>query len=319
MLRRFAVFAAILVLGLIFYFVNPTQEYLVAKTLFALAGLYFVFAIVLEQYISRRIQGRKMRYGLRKVLTALYVLVFVGAVFAIWVQEPNAVAVSIGLIGAALTFVLQDFLKNLVGGFAIFASNIYGVGDRIQYLDKRGDVVDIGLLYTTLLEITEWVGGDQATGRLSTLPNGLAFTNVVDNYTKDFPFVWDEVSFPITTDSDLGYATERFRAIAEEETAATAAAAEAALTDVVMEKYYLNKREVRPAVYLTFNDDYAVFYIRYITRVTDRRLQRSRIFQMCLEEIQRSDRLHIGLETVGIKAFPDLTVVGPVKATERER
>lgn len=265
-----------------------------AKTLFALAGLYFLFAIVVEQYISRNIKNRRTRYGLRKVLTAMYVLIFMGALFAIWVQNPQIVVVSIGLVGAAITFILQDLLKNLVGGFAIFASHIYSVGDRVQILDKRGDVVDIGLLYTTLMEIREWIDGDQSTGRLTTIPNGFAFTNIVDNYTKDFPYVWDEISFPIAIDSDLDYTTRRFRKVAETETSDAYREAEEALTEVVMEKYYLNKREVRPTVYVTFNEDWAVIYVRYITRVGERRLKRSRIYQLCLEEIQRSEDIRLG-------------------------
>ena len=305
-LRRFAIFAGLLVLGLIFYFINPTNEFLVAKTLFALAGLYFFFSIVLDYYISQKIREPKTRYSLRKVLTASYALIFAAAVFAIWVQDPQAVGVSIGLIGAALAFVLQDFLRNFVGGFAIFASGIYSVGDRIQVAEKRGDVVDIGLLYTTLLEIQEWVDGDQATGRLTTIPNGVAFTSVVDNYTKDFPYVWDEVSFPITADSDLTYALQRFQEIATEETREQARMAEAALTDVVMEKYYLNKREVQPFVFMAFNDDWVQVNIRYVTRVQDRRLMRSRIFQLVLEEVQRSDRIKRGMETMTIGLFrPD--------------
>lgn len=293
-------------MGLIFYFINPTNEFLVAKTLFALAGLYFFFSIVLDYYISQKIREPKTRYSLRKVLTASYALIFAAAVFAIWVQDPQAVGVSIGLIGAALAFVLQDFLRNFVGGFAIFASGIYSVGDRIQVAEKRGDVVDIGLLYTTLLEIQEWVDGDQATGRLTTIPNGVAFTSVVDNYTKDFPYVWDEVSFPITADSDLTYALQRFQEIATEETREQARMAEAALTDVVMEKYYLNKREVQPFVFMAFNDDWVQVNIRYVTRVQDRRLMRSRIFQLVLEEVQRSDRIKRGMETMTIGLFrPD--------------
>ena len=54
----------------------------------------------------------------------------------------------------------------------IFLNGIYRVGDRIEMNQKFGDVIDIGLLYTTLMETREWVSGDQVTGRLAIVPNG---------------------------------------------------------------------------------------------------------------------------------------------------
>jgi small-conductance mechanosensitive channel len=76
------------------------------------------------------------------------------------------------LIAAAFTITLQDVAKNFVGGLSIFLKNIYRVGDRIEIASKKGDVIDIGLLYTTIMETNEWISGDQHTGRISLIPNG---------------------------------------------------------------------------------------------------------------------------------------------------
>jgi small-conductance mechanosensitive channel len=308
-IRKLAIFAALVAAGVALWLLNPTGRLVLAYSFFALAGVYFLFSIVLQEVALRRVKDRRTRYSLSKALTVLYVLIFVGTVTVLWVQEPQALVVSVGLVGAAVAFVLQDFLKNFVGGLAILASDIYSVGDRIEVEEWLGDVVDVGLLYTTLLEMRGWVAGDQATGRLVTVPNGLAVSGVVSNYTKDFPYLWDEIRFPISQGSDLAYAMERFRAIAESETEDEAARAEAALTEVVMEKYYLTEREVRPSVYLSFNDDWVDVYVRYVTSVYDRRAMRSRLFQLMLQEIRSSDRIEIGSDTTGIDLFPEVTVV----------
>jgi len=186
------------------------------------------------------------------------------------IQEPEALILSAGLIGAAGAIVLQDVLKNFVGGLAILGSEIYSIGDRIEVDQWLGDVVEIGLLYTTLLEMRAWVSGDQATGRLVSVPNAHAMTGVVSNYTKDFPFLWDEIKFPISQDSDIPYAMERFESIAESVTEEEAKGARVALTEVVMAKYYLTLREVKPTVYMSFNDDWVDIFVRYITRVHER-------------------------------------------------
>lgn len=309
MIRKIVILAAIIAIGVALWFLNPTGRLVLAYSFFALAAVYFLFSIVFQEAISRQVKDPKTRYSLNKALTVLYVFIFIGTVVVLWVQQPEALVVSVGLVGAAAAFVLQDFLKNFVGGLAILASDIYSISDRIEVEEWLGDVVDIGLFYTTLLEMRGWVGGDQATGRLVTIPNSHAVSGVVSNYTKDFPFLWDEIRFPISQDSDIGYAIERFRVIAEEVTEEQARAAESALTEVVMAKYYLTQREVRPTVYMSFNDDWVDIFVRYVTRVHDRREVRSRVFQLMLEEIRGSERIKVGSDTTGIDAFPEVTVV----------
>ncbi|MDW5561746.1 MAG: mechanosensitive ion channel family protein [Methanomassiliicoccus sp.] len=309
MIRKLIVLAGLIAIGVAFWIINPTGRLVLSYSFFALALVYFLFSIIFQGIISRRVKDRKTRYSLSKALTVLYVFIFVGTVAVLWIEQPETLAVSIGLIGAAAAFVLQDFVRNFVGGLAILANDIYSVGDRIEVEEWLGDVVDIGLLYTTLLEMRAWIGGDQTTGRLVTIPNSMATSGIVSNYTKDFPFLWDEVKFPISQDSDIPYAMERFKAIAYEVTDEQARAAEEALTEVVMEKYYLTQREVRPSAYMSFNDDWVDIFVRYVTRVHDRREVRSKMLQLMLAEIRLSERIKIGSDATGIDMFPEITVV----------
>jgi len=103
-----------------------------------------------------------------------------------------------GLVAAAFTLSMQDVAKNFAGGLNIFINRIYRVGDRIEIGSKKGDVIDIDIFYTTIMETNEWVSADLPTGRLSIIPNSLVLSNITNNYTKDFEFLWDEISFPIT-------------------------------------------------------------------------------------------------------------------------
>ena len=102
--------------------------------------------------------------------------------------------------GAAVD--LQDVFKNFAGSIIIFVTGTYHVGDRIEVNSKIGDVIDIRIFYTTMMETNEWVRGDQTAGCLSNFQNGLVLSGIVNNYTGDHPHIRDELSIPITYDSD---------------------------------------------------------------------------------------------------------------------
>lgn len=104
-------------------------------------------------------------YG-NKALSVLSIVFIIVFILQIWVTDTSSLLVSYGIIGAGLAFALQDVFKNFVGGILIIVSGYYRVGDRITIDDKSGDVMDIGILNTTLMEIRGWVGGDQPSGRL---------------------------------------------------------------------------------------------------------------------------------------------------------
>ena len=174
----------------------------------AITIVYVLFEVVLGGYATRRIKDSKTRYSFRKVLSVVSLAIGLLSLLTIWITETQNVLIAFGLIGAAIAFALQDIFKNFMGGILLFISGTYRVGDRIEVDNKYGDVIDIGVLYTTLMETREWVSGDQVTGRLTIIPNGIVLVGTVHNYTRDFDFIWDEISLPITYDSDWNQATQ---------------------------------------------------------------------------------------------------------------
>jgi small-conductance mechanosensitive channel len=274
-------------------------------TFLAVTILYFVFKSVVEEIVVRNIKEAKARYSFRKTVSILYIVGIVLALIRIWVVQTQTLLVSYGLIAAGIAIALQDFFKNFVGGILIFVTGIYRVGDRIELNAKIGDVIDIGILYTTLLELREWVAGDQATGRLTVMPNGFVLGGIVNNYTKDNNFIWDELELPITYDSDWHEAASTIRRIIAAETKTMADEAEKEILKLG-EKYYLTIRAVEPEIYLTLTDNWITFHIRYITDVRRRRVIRNKLGQLILEEIRKSDKVKIASATVDIVGFPEL-------------
>jgi small-conductance mechanosensitive channel len=274
-------------------------------TFLALAVIYLIFKLVLEHLLVRRIKDSKTKYSFKRVISIIYVVVFLGVVIQIWVTNTDAMLVSFGLLAAGIAVSLQDFFKNLVGGITLFLTGLYRVGDRIEIESKYGDVIDIGIMYTTLLEIKEWVGGDQATGRMSIVPNGYVLSKVVDNYTKDHNFIWDEVVIPITYESDWKTATEMLTNIGKAETGTMASQAEGEMS-FIMEKYYFSKRDVEPRVFLELTSNWIALTLRYITDARNRRAVKASLYQHILKEVEGSGgNIKIASESITVSEFPE--------------
>jgi len=276
-----------------------------AATAIVLALIYFFFKLILEDRIIGRQANYKIRYYYSKTASLLYLLVIITFMLIIWVDDIQALLLGFGLIAAAFTITIQDVARNFVGGIAIFFNRIYSVGDRVEVMDKRGDVIDIGLLYTTLLEIGDWINGDQPTGRLSIIPNGYVLGNTVNNYTRDFGFIWDEMTVPVTYDSDWRGAISLILAAVRQETGDIIEQSEKAMP-FLEHKYFFSGRSTDPAVFIRLTDNWIELSARFVTSPMKRRIIRNGISQRILEGVEGSENVKIASQTFDIVGFPEV-------------
>ena len=125
-------------------------------------------------------------------------------------------AVGTGVFLGALVFVMQEPLLNIVGWMVLTVMGLYKLGDRVELNTTRGYVVEITPFNTTLREFGGVLYGDSFTGRYVTVPNSFVIKSNVFNYTKDTPFVWDQVVINVTYESDLKLAERLLLDVAEE-------------------------------------------------------------------------------------------------------
>jgi len=268
-------------------------------TFLALAVIYLLFGILFDGAVDKKVTDSKTRYHFKKAISIIQVLIIVITIFTLWVENPQALLVAYGIIAAGVAVALQDVFKNIAGGITLFITGVYRVGDRIEINSRYGDVIDIGVFYTTLLELREWVSGDQSTGRLIIIPNGYVLSGNVTNYTKDNNFIWDEINIPITYDSDWKDAVDKILNIVRKETAAITREAEKEIS-LIEKKYYLPKRAIEPAIFLTMTDNWITFNVRYLTAVRERRNLHNKLTQLLLDEIQKSADIEIASETLDV-------------------
>ncbi|MFH2020208.1 MAG: mechanosensitive ion channel domain-containing protein [archaeon] len=273
-------------------------------TFAALAITYTFFKILIDDAVTGRIRDNLRKFELRKILSTLHIIVILAIFIIIWIPNPEAILVAYGLIAAAIAISLQDVFKNLAGGMILLITRIYVVGDRVQINSYYGDVIDIGVFNTTLLETREWVDGDQVTGRLTILPNSNIISGTIKNYTKDHDFIWDEIWVPVTYDSDWKKASALFSDIARKETRETAKKASQELARMG-ERYFFRQKDVDPQIFVKLTDNWISMNIRYVTEVRSRRLVFNRISSRLLEELQKNKNIRLASQTIDIVGFPD--------------
>ncbi|MBT8507427.1 mechanosensitive ion channel protein MscS [Methanomicrobiaceae archaeon CYW5] len=300
----FFVIAVILNRGYVYY---PYPELLKLSFTFLAVALIYLVYVVLSIIATRYIADKKTRYSLNKALFILSILAVGAIVIRIWVEETQSLLISYGILAAGVAIALQDILRNFVGGVYIMVSGMYRVGDRISIGDMAGDVMDVGIMNSTLMEIGQWVQGDQPTGRIVIIPNAVVITDVVYNFTKDHNFVWDEITIPLTYDSDWKTAMQVFFAIVHEETAELTLQAEAEI-ERIGEKYYLPKKVVEPSIYLSLTDNWIRLDIRYVTDTRQRRILRDRIMQRLMEALDGHADFSIASETIEVQGTHTVTL-----------
>jgi small-conductance mechanosensitive channel len=157
------------------------------------------------------------------------------------------------------------------------------------------------------METREWVSGDQVTGRLAIVPNGGVLNVTVQNYTRDFDFIWDELTIPITYDSDWIEAKTKILEILRTETKEIIEKAEKIMNGLEG-KYYFQKRSIEPSIFMTLTDNWISFGIRYVTEVRNRRVLHDQLSRLILSELSKSEKIKIASATINITGFPLIRV-----------
>src|SRR6266852_3154131 len=152
---------------------------LLGKCIAAVVGILLIHGTfrLLEKALPRRFGQADLRYRVRKLIAFsgyAAILLFVSILFE---DRLGRLSFAIGVAGAGVAVALQDVLASVAGAFFIGFSRLYAIGDRVQIGDVRGDVIDIGLLRTTLLETGNWVSKDMYNGRLEWASSGVTVIN----------------------------------------------------------------------------------------------------------------------------------------------
>jgi small-conductance mechanosensitive channel len=274
---------------------------LASKSLAVLLGITAILLIVrlVQTSLVRGLRDPDSRYYARKLVTLGGWLASILLVTVVFRDRLGGLTVAIGVASAGIAFALQEVIGSIAGWIAISFGNFYSPGDRVQLGGIRGDVIDIGILRTTLMELGQWVDSDLYTGRVVRIANSFVFKQPVFNYSGDFPFLWDEIRIPVRHDSDHRLARslleEALREVCSEDLVNDARQA----WQHLVRRYLLENASLEPMVSLVITDNWLEFTLRYLVDYKQRRSTRDRLSEKVLDAFAASEgRVALGSTTV---------------------
>ena len=263
---------------------------LFGKCVASVVGILFIHATfrVLEQTLPRRFGRADARYRVRKFVVFcgyLAILLFLALLFE---DRLGRLSFALGVAGAGVAVALQDVLASIAGAFSIGFSKLYAVGDRVQIGDIRGDVIDIGLLRTTLMETGNWVSKDLYNGRIARIPNSTVLKGSVFNYSQGFRFIWDEIKVVLTGTSDSQLARTMLLRVAKEAIGEYLFEAQSSWKSMT-DNYQSENPPLEPTVALVVKSGSLEFTVSYVVDYTKRTAMQDQLFTKIAEEVAGSN------------------------------
>src|SRR3954469_1896449 len=171
-----------------------------------------VLRLILGLFIGTR-SGTRFQFWAKQGVSLVIAAIMLIGVASIWFDNPARLASVLGIIGAGIAFAMQRVITAVAGYFVILRGKTFNIGDRIVMGGVRGDVIDLSFMQTRIMEMGQspkdkgdppsmWIRTRQFTGRVVTFTNDKVFDEPVYNYSRDFPYIWDEINLPVKYGDD---------------------------------------------------------------------------------------------------------------------
>ncbi len=232
--------------------------------------------------------------GLQIIALALILLVIFG--------PPSQLGTILGLAGAGLTVALKDFIVSFLGWFVLMGRNGIRLGDWVEINGVAGEVVELGMFHTVLLETGNWTDSGHPTGRRVTFTNSFAIEGHYFNFSTSGQWLWDELTLVLASSQNPYPIVEAIQRTVLEATAESAGQAEKEWQHAAHSRS-MRALSAAPAINVKPVSGGVEIAVRYITRANERYQLRSKLYQAAMNLISKKD----SLEPVSISEKQDPT------------
>ena len=240
-----------------------------------------MLAIVAIRRLFRKEVRKRLQQGQMIATVAVQVLGVV-LILLVLFGAPSQLSTIIGLATAGLTVVLRDFIVAFLGWFALMGKNGIRVGDWVEINGVSGEVIELGILKTVLLESGNWTDTGHPTGRKVAFSNSFAMDGHYFNFSTSGQWLWDELVVALPAEGDPYRTAEQIGKLVERETEADSAQA-AQDWERVTSRYGVRSFAAKPSVNLRPGGSGLEVVVRYITRAPQRNDMKSRLFQAIVD------------------------------------
>nr|WP_299204519.1 mechanosensitive ion channel domain-containing protein [uncultured Brumimicrobium sp.] len=279
----------------------------IGKYLLWMAGVFILIKLI-RTYLIKKLPDVGVRYKSQKGIEILGYILMVLVTISFFSGSIKDFGLAIGLLTAGITITLQELILSIAGSFFIYLSKVYKPGDRIEMNGIKGDVIDVDSIYTTMMEIGEWVNSDNYSGRIVKISNAFVFKGAVYNYSQNFPFVWDEFTLPIRYQSDIELAKKIISEVATEHLSEYALQAKEEWKTMV-HKFYIENAEINPSLAIKLTDNWVEISLRYIVDYKKRRFTKSLLNDEIRKRVQATEgKVEFASATYELVSIPVVNV-----------
>ncbi len=277
--------------------------------------LFLIVVVVILVHVTHGIVKRFVKdpdrlYRLFRTIRGVGALIALVLVVLVFAPELGDLLTVLTVIGAGLAIAMREVILSLAGWMRINTMTSYRLGDRIEINGLCGDVIDIRMLRTSVMEIRGWVDADQSTGRIVHFPNAWIFNYAVFNYTRGFRFIWNELPVTVTFRSNWQAAHDILLDLGN----ISAGIIEKQATDEIhamSSEFLIHYSILTPFVYVRIKDNGIQLTLRYLCEAQKRRGSEHALAVSILDEFKRRDDIELAYPMLGI-SMPDTPLYGAV-------
>lgn len=264
--------------------------------------MIIIFIVLATRFLAirivrRRIADVKRAYHAQRMINYAAGILLVLLIAREWITGLQHLGTFLGLLSAGIAIALADLLTSFAGWIFIMVRRPFEVGDRIEIGEHTGDVIDIRLFQTFMLECGNWVDADQSSGRIIMVPNNMIFKSTTASYTRGFEHIWDEIGVMVTFESDWKRAKAVVTEIANTHAEPLSAGAQQQIREAAREHMiFFNK--LTPIVYTSVKDSGVMLSIRFLTHPRQRRGAEQRIWEAILDAFAVEPNIDLAYPTI---------------------
>jgi small-conductance mechanosensitive channel len=241
-----------------------------------LVGLFFDGW--LEHLLGKTSLDRRQVETLRAVTRVSLQVIAVLFILLVIFGPPSQLGTFLGLAGAGLTVALKDFIVGFLGWFVLMGKNGIRLGDWVEINGVTGEVVELGMFHTVLLETGNWTDSSHPTGRRVTFTNSFAIEGHYFNFTTSGQWLWDELQIVVPVGQDPYPIVDAIQKKVVEATAEGAQQAEKEWKGTARSRE-MSSQTAAPAINIKPVIGGIEIAVRYITRANERYQLRAKLYE----------------------------------------
>jgi small-conductance mechanosensitive channel len=259
-----------------------------AAVIVAILLIGIFFNSWLKSLLSRVRLDQRQADTLHAVVRTGVQILALGLILLVIFGPPGQLGTFLGLAGAGLTVALKDFIVGFIGWFVLMGKNGIRLGDWVEINGVTGEVVELGMFHTVLLETGNWTDSGHPTGRRVTFTNSFAIEGHYFNFSTSGQWLWDELKLVLASSQDPYPIVDAIQKTVLEATAQSAAQAEKEWQHAAYSRD-MSTLSAAPAVNVKPVIGGVEIAVRYITRASERSQMRSKLYEAAMNLISKKD------------------------------